>query len=285
MHKDENARCFRLCCKLLSDTKSHLYCIATRHSTTGVATSWGARRADRERNHTGTATPRSGMPPGDTWRSCSARRSPAESVEHSRTATPAAWITPARPSAASAHASTRSLAVGRRSLPAHLPSPPPPPPTPSVPPWHEGLQPGDLNVYAIGSKLYANGERLHIKGVNWFGSEGRSGPPLGLDKHNIAWYMKFLRDNGFNAIRFLFNHENMRTRRSSRPTRQNMARPVLAPPHTLLRQRSRHLHTHLRHHRCPARRHRPDVQRAAAPSPSPPPAMDAGEISPRRRLT
>ena len=93
--------------------------------------------------------------------------------------------------------------------PAHPPSPPPPPPTPSVPPWHDGLRPGDLNVYAIGSKLYANGERLHIKGVNWFGSEGRSGPPLGLDKHQIAWYMKFLRDNGFNAIRFLFNHENI----------------------------------------------------------------------------
>ena len=38
-------------------------------------------------------------------------------------------------------------------------------------------------IVAVGSKLYANGVRLHIKGVNWFGSEGRSGPPLGLDKH------------------------------------------------------------------------------------------------------
>ena len=36
-------------------------------------------------------------------------------------------------------------------------------------------------------------------GVNWFGSEGRSGPPLGLDKHQIGWYMKFLKDNDFNA--------------------------------------------------------------------------------------
>ena len=51
--------------------------------------------------------------------------------------------------------------------------------------------------------------RLHIKGVNWFGSEGRSGPPLGLDKHTIGWYCKFLKDNGFNAIRFLFNHETV----------------------------------------------------------------------------
>ena len=38
----------------------------------------------------------------------------------------------------------------------------------------------------FGRKLYANGEVLNIKGVNWFGSEGRSGPPLGLDKHTSA---------------------------------------------------------------------------------------------------
>ena len=52
-----------------------------------------------------------------------------------------------------------------------------------MPPWFADLEPGGMRFTAIGSKLYANGERLHIKGVNWFGSEGRSGPPLGLDKH------------------------------------------------------------------------------------------------------
>ena len=49
----------------------------------------------------------------------------------------------------------------------------------------------------------------HARLAAGFGSEGRSGPPLGLDKHNIAWYMKFLKDNNFNAIRFLFNHETV----------------------------------------------------------------------------
>ena len=93
--------------------------------------------------------------------------------------------------------------------PAHSPSPPPPPSPPPQPPWDANLQPGELHVYAVGSKLYANGVRLHIKGVNWFGSEGRSGPPLGLDKHEIAWYMRFLKSHGFNAIRFLFNHETV----------------------------------------------------------------------------
>ena len=66
-----------------------------------------------------------------------------------------------------------------------------------------------LNIYGYGGLLYANGERLNIKGVNWFGSENRAGPPLGLDRHNIEWYMSFLQRNNFNAIRFLFNHDNV----------------------------------------------------------------------------
>ena len=89
----------------------------------------------------------------------------------------------------------------------HSPPPPSPPPLPALPPWDVQGVSGILNVFAHEGRLYANGERLHIKGVNWFGSEGRSGPPLGLDKHQIAWYMRFLKENQFNAIRFLFNHQ------------------------------------------------------------------------------
>lgn len=102
--------------------------------------------------------------------------------------------------------------------PAHPPSPPPPPPLPSAPPWDRGIGKGELRVYSVGAKLFANGLPLHIKGANWFGSEGRSGPPLGLDKHNIAWYMQFLKSNGFNAIRLLFNHDNV------------LKNPTLEPP-------------------------------------------------------
>ena len=78
-----------------------------------------------------------------------------------------------------------------------------------MPPWDIDVEPGTLDIIAHDGHLYANGEKLHIKGVNWFGSEGRSGPPLGLDKHNIAWYMAFLKDHQFNAIRFLFNHKTV----------------------------------------------------------------------------
>ena len=93
--------------------------------------------------------------------------------------------------------------------PAHSPSLPPPPPLPSLPPWNRALGTETFHVAAVGAHLFANGERLHIKGVNWFGSEGRSGPPLGLDKHPISWYMEFLKRHGFNAIRFLFNHDSV----------------------------------------------------------------------------
>lgn len=47
------------------------------------------------------------------------------------------------------------------------------------------------------------------QGVNWFGSENRAGPPLGLDRHSMDWYMQFLKRNQFNAIRFLFNHHGI----------------------------------------------------------------------------
>lgn len=104
--------------------------------------------------------------------------------------------------------------------PAKPPPPPGPPPLPQLPPWYEGLPTGEINFVAEGGFLWANGARFYIKGINWFGSEGRdgAGPPLGLDKHDIAWYMRFLTDNGFNAIRFLFNHETI------------LSDPTLDPP-------------------------------------------------------
>ena len=43
--------------------------------------------------------------------------------------------------------------------------------------------------------------------MNWFGSEAYNGPPGGLDKHDLEWYMDFLKAHDFNAIRLLFTHE------------------------------------------------------------------------------
>ena len=51
--------------------------------------------------------------------------------------------------------------------------------------------------------------RFDVKGVNWYGSEGRTGAPAGLHKHSIEWYLDWLSKRGFNAIRLLFNHESV----------------------------------------------------------------------------
>ena len=34
--------------------------------------------------------------------------------------------------------------------------------------------------------LYAEGLRFHVKGVNWYGSEDRTGAPTGLHKHSVC---------------------------------------------------------------------------------------------------
>ncbi|KAL1528782.1 hypothetical protein AB1Y20_010109 [Prymnesium parvum] len=59
--------------------------------------------------------------------------------------------------------------------------------------------------------LYANGgeEPFHIKGANWFGAEAFNGPPRGLHKHPLRYYLDFLAAHGFNAIRLLFNHQSV----------------------------------------------------------------------------
>ena len=66
-----------------------------------------------------------------------------------------------------------------------------------------------LNFRGTRGRLYADGRQFTIKGLNWFGSEGGNVPPGGLQAHPASWYMQFMASRGFNAIRFLFNHENM----------------------------------------------------------------------------
>lgn len=70
-----------------------------------------------------------------------------------------------------------------------------------------GIQP--ITFVAKHGRLYANEQQFHLKGVNWFGSEGRAGPPGGLNYHPIDWYMDFLARHQFNAVRLLFNHESV----------------------------------------------------------------------------
>ena len=66
-----------------------------------------------------------------------------------------------------------------------------------------------IDFVAYNKMLYANGEPFDLKGVNWFGSESRTGPPSGLARHSLGFYLDFLQFHGFNAIRLLFNHQSV----------------------------------------------------------------------------
>ena len=71
--------------------------------------------------------------------------------------------------------------------------------------WNRTLT---ITFEAKHGKLYANRQLFSLKGVNWFGSESRVGPPGGLNAHDIDYYLEFLARHGFNALRLLFNHES-----------------------------------------------------------------------------
>ena len=67
-----------------------------------------------------------------------------------------------------------------------------------------------LDVYGADGSLFVNGVPLSIKGVNnWFGSESYGGPPGGLTEHTIDFYLDFLQQHKFNALRLLFNHQSV----------------------------------------------------------------------------
>ena len=66
-----------------------------------------------------------------------------------------------------------------------------------------------LDVYGADGSLFVNGVPLSIKGVNWFGSESYGGPPGGLTEHTIDFYLDFLQEHKFNALRLLFNHQSV----------------------------------------------------------------------------
>jgi len=58
-------------------------------------------------------------------------------------------------------------------------------------------------------KILLEDRVFHIKGINWFGSEGPNGVPNGLQQRSIRDLMGFLKKNDFNAIRLPFNHADV----------------------------------------------------------------------------
>ena len=58
-------------------------------------------------------------------------------------------------------------------------------------------------------QLYANSEPtpFFIKGINWKGAESEAALPVGLDKHDLEWYLQLLSTHKFNTIRLHFSHQ------------------------------------------------------------------------------
>ena len=69
----------------------------------------------------------------------------------------------------------------------------------------------DPITFTVGldGKLYGDRSVFSVKGINWYGSESRNGPPDGLEYHTADWFFEFLKRHNFNAVRLLFNHESM----------------------------------------------------------------------------
>ena len=68
-----------------------------------------------------------------------------------------------------------------------------------------------LDFYgARDGKLHANGQVFHIKGINWYGTEGKQMMLEGLHVKPIDRLFDFLVEHEFNAMRLLFNMQDWR---------------------------------------------------------------------------
>lgn len=59
-------------------------------------------------------------------------------------------------------------------------------------------------------KLYANDKEFHIKGINWYGTEGKQLMLEGLNMRPLGKILDFLTEHKFNAMRLLFNMQDWR---------------------------------------------------------------------------
>lgn len=62
-----------------------------------------------------------------------------------------------------------------------------------------------LDWRSYDNELKLNGNRFNLKGLNWFGFETVNNYPYGTDVNSVEWYLDWMVDNGFNAIRLPFS--------------------------------------------------------------------------------
>ena len=67
----------------------------------------------------------------------------------------------------------------------------------------------NIEVFSRNNHLeFDNNETFNLKGINWFGFE-TEGVPSGLWINNLDFYLDFLKENNFNAIRLPFSVDNI----------------------------------------------------------------------------
>ena len=62
---------------------------------------------------------------------------------------------------------------------------------------------------AVAGEILMAGKPIQLKGASWFGAEGAGRVPDGLWTHNASFYLRFLSQNGFNAVRLPFALDNV----------------------------------------------------------------------------
>mmetsp|Transcript_34602 Transcript_34602/g.76054 ORF Transcript_34602/g.76054 Transcript_34602/m.76054 type:complete len:653 (-) Transcript_34602:916-2874(-) len=74
-----------------------------------------------------------------------------------------------------------------------------------------GLKEAPFELFAPGDGTLRTsaGDLVVIKGFNWFGTEGQHAMLYGLEERSLDEYFAFAASNGFNAMRLLFNQENV----------------------------------------------------------------------------
>ena len=75
--------------------------------------------------------------------------------------------------------------------------------------WQGGAA-RSLDVYGHGGRLYANGQPLHLKGLNWFGQEGPRRVPEGLSKRSLSDLLGWMAAHEFNTLRLYVSLQNVR---------------------------------------------------------------------------
>jgi len=89
----------------------------------------------------------------------------------------------------------------------------------SLPTLHQAHERQSVQVTATGTlefsggqdgKLYANGVEFRIKGINWYGTDGKMMILEGLNERPLGALLDFLVEHQFNAMRLLFNMQDWR---------------------------------------------------------------------------